>query len=120
MYDRKPEKGQVVGQSLGYGFVQFQEHEHALSTLRYLNNNPDIFSAHKVHLYTVKSVFGAIFFFSFLCLGIRKKHINLCFLFLAVETNCGVLSGRFKEAQNKRNKKAKAQGSSLTVCLICS
>uniref|UniRef100_A0A3B3D9V2 RNA binding motif protein 28 n=1 Tax=Oryzias melastigma TaxID=30732 RepID=A0A3B3D9V2_ORYME len=47
MYDRKPEKGQVVGQSLGYGFVQFQEHEHALSTLRYLNNNPDIFSAHK-------------------------------------------------------------------------
>ncbi|XP_061825539.1 RNA-binding protein 28 [Nerophis lumbriciformis] len=47
MYDRKPEKGQVVGQSLGYGFVQFQEHEHALTALRYLNNNPDIFGAHK-------------------------------------------------------------------------
>uniref|UniRef100_A0A3P9JG74 RNA binding motif protein 28 n=1 Tax=Oryzias latipes TaxID=8090 RepID=A0A3P9JG74_ORYLA len=47
MYDKKPERGQVVGQSLGYGFVQFQEHEQALSTLRYLNNNPDIFSAHK-------------------------------------------------------------------------
>ncbi|XP_040895014.1 RNA-binding protein 28 [Toxotes jaculatrix] len=47
MYDKKPEKGQVMGQSLGYGFVQFQDHEHALRTLRYLNNNPDIFGSHK-------------------------------------------------------------------------
>ncbi|KAF3854733.1 hypothetical protein F7725_022788 [Dissostichus mawsoni] len=47
MYDKKPEKGQSNGQSLGYGFVQFQEHEHALSTLRYLNNNPDLFGSHK-------------------------------------------------------------------------
>uniref|UniRef100_A0AAQ5ZEJ2 RNA-binding protein 28 n=1 Tax=Amphiprion ocellaris TaxID=80972 RepID=A0AAQ5ZEJ2_AMPOC len=47
MYDKKPEKGQVMGQSLGYGFVQFQDHEHALSALRYLNNNPDIFGSHK-------------------------------------------------------------------------
>uniref|UniRef100_A0A8C8HMP0 RRM domain-containing protein n=1 Tax=Oncorhynchus tshawytscha TaxID=74940 RepID=A0A8C8HMP0_ONCTS len=43
MYDKKPERGQVLGRSLGYGFVQFQEHEHALKTLRYLNNNPDIY-----------------------------------------------------------------------------
>lgn len=48
MYDKKPEKGQVTGQSLGYGFVQFRDHEQALSTLRYLNNNPDIFSPQKV------------------------------------------------------------------------
>ncbi|XP_017260996.1 RNA-binding protein 28 isoform X2 [Kryptolebias marmoratus] len=47
MYDRKPEKGQAVGQSLGYGFVQFRDHEQALSTLRYLNNNPDIFGPQK-------------------------------------------------------------------------
>ncbi|XP_061679343.1 RNA-binding protein 28 [Syngnathoides biaculeatus] len=47
MYDKKPERGQVMGQSLGYGFVMFTEHEHALTTLRYLNNNPDIFGAHK-------------------------------------------------------------------------
>ncbi|XP_070763639.1 RNA-binding protein 28 [Enoplosus armatus] len=47
MYDKKPQKGQAMGQSLGYGFVQFQDHEHALSTLRYLNNNPDIFGSHK-------------------------------------------------------------------------
>ncbi|XP_070828199.1 RNA-binding protein 28 [Chaetodon trifascialis] len=47
MYDKKPEKGQVMGQSLGYGFVEFQSHEHALSTLRYLNNNPNIFGSHK-------------------------------------------------------------------------
>lgn len=49
MYDKKPVKGQVMGQSLGYGFVEFQAHEHALSTLRYLNNNPNIFGPHKVH-----------------------------------------------------------------------
>ncbi|XP_069567255.1 RNA-binding protein 28 isoform X1 [Brachyistius frenatus] len=47
MYDKRPEKGKVMGQSLGYGFVQFGEHEHALSTLRHLNNNPDIFGANK-------------------------------------------------------------------------
>lgn len=47
MYDKKPEKGQAMGQSLGYGFVQFHEHEHALSTLRHLNNNPDIFGPNK-------------------------------------------------------------------------
>lgn len=40
-----------MGQSLGYGFVQFREHEHALSALRYLNNNPDIFGPHKVRIY---------------------------------------------------------------------
>ncbi|KAK2842181.1 hypothetical protein Q5P01_012381 [Channa striata] len=47
MYDKKPQKGQVMGQSLGYGFVQFHEHHHALATLRYLNNNPDVFGPHK-------------------------------------------------------------------------
>ncbi|KAM8891580.1 RNA-binding protein 28 isoform 2-T2 [Spinachia spinachia] len=47
MYDKTPVKGQAMGKSLGYGFVQFQAHEHALSTLRYLNNNPDIFGSHK-------------------------------------------------------------------------
>ena len=31
------------GQSLGYAFVEFEEHDHALHALRYLNNNPSIF-----------------------------------------------------------------------------
>uniref|UniRef100_A0A8C8GRA1 RRM domain-containing protein n=1 Tax=Oncorhynchus tshawytscha TaxID=74940 RepID=A0A8C8GRA1_ONCTS len=43
MYDKKPEWGQVLGRSLGYGFFQLQDHEHALKTLRHLNNNPDIY-----------------------------------------------------------------------------
>ncbi|CAL8263648.1 unnamed protein product [Merluccius merluccius] len=47
MYDRKPEKGKAMGQSLGYGFVQFQHSDHALKTIRYLNNNPDIFGTNK-------------------------------------------------------------------------
>lgn len=50
MYDKKPVKGQAMGRSLGYGFVQFQEHDHALRTLRHLNNNPDIFGSNKVWL----------------------------------------------------------------------
>lgn len=36
------------GQSLGYAFVEFQEHEHALAALRHLNNNPQLFGAEKV------------------------------------------------------------------------
>ena len=51
MYDKKPLKGQVMGQSLGYGFVQFKDHEHALGALRYLNNNPDIFGPNKVKFF---------------------------------------------------------------------
>lgn len=50
MYDKKPVQGQVMGQSLGYGFVEFKEHEHALQALRHLNNNPDIFGAQKVQI----------------------------------------------------------------------
>ncbi|KTG43980.1 hypothetical protein cypCar_00010702 [Cyprinus carpio] len=47
MYDKKPVRGQVIGKSLGYGFVEFKEHEHALQALRHLNNNPDIFGPQK-------------------------------------------------------------------------
>ncbi|KAK2894537.1 hypothetical protein Q8A67_011766 [Cirrhinus molitorella] len=47
MYDRKPVQGQVIGKSLGFGFVGFEEHEHALQALRHLNNNPDIFGSQK-------------------------------------------------------------------------
>ena len=35
------EKG--VGRPLGYAFVNFTKHEHALAALRGFNNNPDIF-----------------------------------------------------------------------------
>ncbi|XP_077049745.1 RNA-binding protein 28 isoform X2 [Siphateles boraxobius] len=47
MYDKKPIRGQVMGKSLGYGFVEFIEHEQALQALRHLNNNPDIFGPQK-------------------------------------------------------------------------
>uniref|UniRef100_A0A671Y9R7 RNA binding motif protein 28 n=1 Tax=Sparus aurata TaxID=8175 RepID=A0A671Y9R7_SPAAU len=56
MYDKKPVKGQVTGTSLGYGFVQFQDHEHALGTLRHLNNNPVIFGPHKVHFLSLQEI----------------------------------------------------------------
>lgn len=36
-----------VGKSKEYGFVSFSLHEHALSALRALNNNPNIFTPHK-------------------------------------------------------------------------
>ncbi|NXQ62288.1 RBM28 protein, partial [Anthoscopus minutus] len=35
------------GQSLGFAFVEFAEHEEALGALRRLNNNPELFGAHK-------------------------------------------------------------------------
>lgn len=35
--------------SRGFGFITFTEHEHALKALNELNNNPNIFTASKVH-----------------------------------------------------------------------
>lgn len=35
------------GTSKGFGFVEFNEHKFALKALRFLNNNPDIFTADK-------------------------------------------------------------------------
>ncbi|KAM6437442.1 RNA-binding protein 28 [Liasis olivaceus] len=35
------------GQSLGYAFVEFQEHEHALLALRQVNNSPQLFGDQK-------------------------------------------------------------------------
>ncbi|XP_059027757.1 RNA-binding protein 28 [Mustela lutreola] len=43
MRDLKGALGKVKGQSLGYAFAEFQEHEHALTALRHINNNPEIF-----------------------------------------------------------------------------
>ncbi|XP_029090075.1 RNA-binding protein 28 isoform X1 [Monodon monoceros] len=39
--------GKINGQSLGYAFAEFQEHEHALAALRHINNNPEIFGPQK-------------------------------------------------------------------------
>ncbi|XP_053572304.1 RNA-binding protein 28 [Bombina bombina] len=47
MRDMKGVGGNIKGQSLGYGFVEFLEHEHALAALRHVNNNPDIFGPQK-------------------------------------------------------------------------
>uniref|UniRef100_A0A8C3VWR9 RNA binding motif protein 28 n=1 Tax=Catagonus wagneri TaxID=51154 RepID=A0A8C3VWR9_9CETA len=47
MRDLKGAHGNVKGQSLGYAFAEFQEHEHALAALRHINNNPEIFGPQK-------------------------------------------------------------------------
>ncbi|XP_021573187.1 RNA-binding protein 28 isoform X2 [Carlito syrichta] len=47
MRDLKGVHGNVKGQSLGYAFAEFQEHEHALRALRHINNNPEIFGPQK-------------------------------------------------------------------------
>ncbi|GAB1598904.1 RNA-binding protein 28-like [Argonauta hians] len=36
-----------VARSLGFGFINFKEHQHALNALRNMNNNPDIFGPNK-------------------------------------------------------------------------
>lgn len=38
----------ILGKSKGFGFVEFTEHLDALTCLRNLNNNPDIFTDKKV------------------------------------------------------------------------
>ncbi|XP_031237200.1 RNA-binding protein 28 isoform X2 [Mastomys coucha] len=47
MRDLKAVHGKMKGQSLGYAFVEFQKHEHALRALRHFNNNPEIFGSQK-------------------------------------------------------------------------
>ncbi|XP_040857949.1 RNA-binding protein 28 isoform X2 [Ochotona curzoniae] len=47
MRDLKGAPGAAKGQSLGYAFAEFQEHEHALKALRHINNNPDVFGSQK-------------------------------------------------------------------------
>nr|XP_056702652.1 RNA-binding protein 28 [Euleptes europaea] len=47
MRDRKAPAGKGRGQSLGYAFVEFQEHEQALAALRRVNNNPQLFGDQK-------------------------------------------------------------------------
>lgn len=48
MRDMKGLNGNQKGQSLGYAFVEFTDHDHALAALRQVNNNPDIFGPNKV------------------------------------------------------------------------
>ncbi|XP_018412571.1 PREDICTED: RNA-binding protein 28 [Nanorana parkeri] len=47
MRDMKGLAGNHKGQSLGFAFVEFSEHEHALAALRQVNNNPEIFGPKK-------------------------------------------------------------------------
>ncbi|XP_063304410.1 RNA-binding protein 28 [Pelobates fuscus] len=47
MRDLKGVGGNHKGQSLGYAFVEFSEHEHALTALRNVNNNPEYFGPKK-------------------------------------------------------------------------
>ncbi|XP_053114072.1 RNA-binding protein 28 [Hemicordylus capensis] len=47
MRDLKAPAGKGRGQSLGYAFVEFPEHEQALAALRHVNNNPQLFGDQK-------------------------------------------------------------------------
>lgn len=40
--------GQPLGASKGFGFLSFKNHESALSCLRKLNNNPNVFGKNNV------------------------------------------------------------------------
>ncbi|KAM4038001.1 RNA-binding protein 28 isoform 2-T2 [Anomaloglossus baeobatrachus] len=47
MRDMKSATGNAKGKSLGFAFVEFVKHEHALTALRQMNNNPDLFGPKK-------------------------------------------------------------------------
>lgn len=53
------------GKSKEYGFVAFTTHEDALKALRSINNNPNIFSKHRVRLQTVSTIMLFSFFYIF-------------------------------------------------------
>ena len=55
MRDMKNVNAKGNAKSLGFGFVNFAEHKHALEALRHLNNNSEIFGDEKV------SIFNCIF-----------------------------------------------------------
>ena len=48
MRDMKRVNSEGIGKSMGFGFVNFKEHQHALQALRATNNNPDLFGQNKV------------------------------------------------------------------------
>ena len=50
MRDFKRSTGKGEGKSLGYGFICFKEHQHALAALKHANNNPEIFGEKKVKM----------------------------------------------------------------------
>ncbi|XP_014664183.1 PREDICTED: RNA-binding protein 28-like [Priapulus caudatus] len=47
MRDRTSVNSKNVAPSLGYGFLEFTEHKHALAALHAVNNKPDVFSNNK-------------------------------------------------------------------------
>nr|CAB3265475.1 RNA-binding protein 28 [Phallusia mammillata] len=47
MRDRNTVNSDGVARSLGFGFINFTKHEHALAALREVNNNPKVFGATK-------------------------------------------------------------------------
>ena len=47
MRDREKVNQDGVARSLGFGYVTFTRHEHAMTALNKLNNNPDVFTADK-------------------------------------------------------------------------
>ena len=48
MRDRRDVSSHPRGQSKEYGFVTFTHHEASLAALRNINNNPEIFTVHRV------------------------------------------------------------------------
>ena len=46
--DKFTEEG--LGRPLGFGFVEFTQHEAALKALRAINNNPSIFGPQRVRV----------------------------------------------------------------------
>lgn len=77
MRDLKGVHGKIKGQSLGYAFAEFQEHEHALVALRHINNNPEIFGPQKVSLI----LWGQLFPESHLQKTISLLHVQCSLTF---------------------------------------
>lgn len=77
MRDLKGVYGKIKGQSLGYAFAEFQEHEHALTALRHINNNPEIYGPQKVSLILWGELFPLLQkTIPLLCVQCSLRHLN--------------------------------------------
>lgn len=65
MRDLKNVDATGKGKSKEYGFVTFTTHEDALKALRSINNNPNIFSKHRVRSYKFISIIVNYFYFMY-------------------------------------------------------
>ena len=106
MRDLKRVNSQGVGKSLGFGFINFKEHKHALSALRTTNNNPELFGEKKVKVQLNFICTLVISFLNNILMTLKSSlatlSLNSTFFCLAFDS--GIFSGEQVSTYGTREK----------------